>query len=73
MISVEITEEISNQWKDFMNYHEVFSKMLEMGVFEKDNIQVTLYFNKFSSITAVDKTKRIIANDKINNKLALQD
>ena len=44
--------------------------MIEMGVFEKDNIQVTLYFDKFSSIRAIDKTKRITCNDKKSLQVA---
>lgn len=71
MINIEITEDISNQWKDFMKYHQVFSKMVELGVFEKDNISVTLYFDKFSSIRAIDKTKRITLNDKKCLQIAL--
>jgi hypothetical protein len=68
--SIEITEDIAKQWQDFMNNYSMFSKMLEMGVFEKDNIQVTLFFDKFSSLRAIDKTKRVIVNDKNKVKLA---
>lgn len=64
MTSVEITEDIAKEWQDFMKYHKVFSKMLEMGVFENDNIQVTLYFDKFSSLRAIDKTKRLLVKKK---------
>ena len=71
MTIVEITDEIASQWIDFMKYQQVFSKMVEMGVFEKDNIQVTLYFDKFSSIRAVDITKRLLANSKKDLSFAI--
>lgn len=73
MTTVEITETIEKQWQDFMKYQKVFSKMLEMGVFESDNIQVTLYFDKFSSLRAIDKTKRLLVNSKKSLKVALQN
>ena len=64
MIGIELTNEDAILFRKFREHQTNFSKMLEMGVFEKDNIQVTLFFDRFSSIRAIDKTKRIICNDK---------
>lgn len=64
MTSIEITEDIAKYWIEFGKNYDNFKKMLDLGVFEKDNISVVLYFDKFSSIRAVDKTKRLCVNDK---------
>jgi hypothetical protein len=64
MIGVELTDEDAVLFRLFREHQTNFEKMVEMGVFEKDNIQVTLFFNKFSSLTAIDKTKRVTLNNK---------
>ena len=70
MQAIELTNEECLSFRKFREYQTIFEKMIEMGVFEKDNIQVTLYFDKFSSIRAIDKTKRITCNDKKSLQVA---
>lgn len=64
MINVELTNEDAELFKIFRQFQDTFLKMIELGVFEKDNIQVSLYFDKFSSLRAIDKTKRLCVNYK---------
>jgi hypothetical protein len=64
MQQIELTNKDCVLFLKFRENQSNFEKMLEMGVFEKDNISVTVYFDKFSSIRAVDKTKRITCNYK---------
>lgn len=61
---IELTDEEAKQFMLFRQHQDTFYKMVALGVFDPDIIQATLYFNKFSSLTAVDKTKRVICNDK---------
>jgi hypothetical protein len=73
MTSIEITEDMAKYWIEFEKNYDNIKKMLDLGVFEKDNISVVLYFDKFSSIRAVDKTKRLCVNYKTVVKVALQN
>ena len=70
MISIDLTNEDAKLFVLFREHQTNFERMVDLGVFEKDNIQVTLFFNRFSSLTAIDKTKRILVNDKNRLKLA---
>ena len=68
---IELTDEEAKQFILFRQYQETFYKMVALGVFDPDIIQATLYFNKFSSLTAVDKTKRMCVNHKKDQLFAL--
>lgn len=70
MTGIELSNADAKLFLLFREHQTSFSKMVEMGVFEKDNISVVLYFDKFSSLRAIDKTKRLVVNDKQGLKFA---
>ena len=67
---VELTEEDAKLFLIFRRHQNNFVKMIQMGVFDDGIIQATLYFDKFSSIRAVDKTKRVLCNNKTSLNVA---
>lgn len=70
MTTFEVTDEDAKLFLLFRKHQTNFQKMIEMGVFDDGIIQVTMYFDKFSSLRAIDKTKRVICNYKKDLKFA---
>lgn len=70
MQTIELSDRDATWFLLFRKHQDNFQKMVEMGVFDDGIIQATLYFNKFSHLTAVDKTKRLVCNHKTNLKVA---
>lgn len=61
---LELSDRDASMFLLFRKHQTKFEKMLEMGVFDDGIIQITLYFDKFSAIRAVDKTSRVLVNNK---------
>jgi len=68
--TIELSNHDAAMFILFRKHQTKFQKMLEMGVFDDGIIQTTIYFDKFSSIRAVDNTKRIMCNPKKDLQVA---
>jgi hypothetical protein len=58
MTTIEITEKDVELFLKFRKYQDTFERMVEYGIFDRDIIQATLYFNKFGELRTIDKTIR---------------
>jgi hypothetical protein len=58
MTTIEVTDEDAELFLKFRKYQGIFERMVEYGIFDRDIIQATLYFNKFGELRTIDKTIR---------------
>lgn len=72
-IIIAIPNDKDKKWDLFQKYHELFSVLLEKGVFSQKNASVTLHFDKNGILQLIQRADYLYHRKHENNGLDIQN